>query len=189
MNGLILAGGKSSRMGEDKALLSINGKTLITLSQQLLTTCGCTHVLVNHPKFSNSIKDIYSEKGPTAGIHAALSHEKFDLSSAPLLVSAVDTPFIPQQALDALIVYGLRYQTSVYYQNLYLPTLIYDTSTAKQWLDEVLSDPNSRGPSLRELFRAIRAEKLDNSSSEWININRPSDYARAKAQQSNKETK
>ena len=84
---LILAGGKSSRMGRDKALLSINGQSLLAHMQQLAIDSGAAEVLVsrNQPGFIN---DTEHQAGPLAGILAALAH----CTTSQLLVLPVDTP-------------------------------------------------------------------------------------------------
>ncbi|GLR69372.1 molybdenum cofactor guanylyltransferase [Agaribacter marinus] len=185
MKGLILAGGKSSRMGEDKALLDINGLSFIEHTKRLLLSCACEDVLINHNTLTNCIPDIHTDKGPTSGIHAALSWLEKDMSTTPLLVSAVDTPFMPSSALQQLIEYGQTHKTSCYYGNLYLPVFIYDTENALNWLNTILPPKNAKGPSLRMLYNAIEAKKLDNSCGDWININQPSDYQVARRQAQN----
>src|SRR6202795_3081068 len=88
--GFILTGGKSSRMGVDKAFLEFRGLTL--LARALATMRGvCDEVTIvgNVAKFASygsAVEDLYPGCGPLAGIHAAL------LSSAAEwnLVMAVD---------------------------------------------------------------------------------------------------
>jgi molybdopterin-guanine dinucleotide biosynthesis protein A len=81
---IILAGGKSSRMGQNKALLMINGKSLIeNICESLLEVGETIHIVVanlhDHPYLFLTksypivfIQDEYQGKGPLAGIHAGL---------------------------------------------------------------------------------------------------------------------
>jgi molybdopterin-guanine dinucleotide biosynthesis protein A len=78
--GILLAGGKSSRMGTNKALLPVQG---IPLIERIVKTMRfyCREIIVvtddvsTFPFLSNVkfVSDIYPGKGPLAGIHAGLS--------------------------------------------------------------------------------------------------------------------
>jgi molybdenum cofactor guanylyltransferase len=93
----ILAGGKSSRMGEDKAFLRLGGRTLLEIAQGLAAeVCSNIVVVGDRARFGPAaIEDIYPGSGPLGGIHAALSATKSDLN----LVVAVDTPFLEPKFL------------------------------------------------------------------------------------------
>jgi len=94
VTGFVLAGGKSSRMGTDKALLSLNGVSLLQQTKAILErVCEKAFILGSRQLYSaygECCEDIYANCGPLSGIHAALLN-----SSTPYsLVTAVDTPFI-----------------------------------------------------------------------------------------------
>ncbi|ADU31572.1 molybdenum cofactor guanylyltransferase [Evansella cellulosilytica] len=78
LTGVILAGGRSRRMGKDKALLKVSGKTTIERITNIVTkTCQKTLIISNDIdkyQFLNKkiVKDMYVGKGPLAGIHAGL---------------------------------------------------------------------------------------------------------------------
>lgn len=93
----ILAGGKSSRMGEDKAFLRLNGKTLLEIAQELVSgVCEKVFVVGDRARFGpEAIEDIFPDSGPLGGIHAALTATKSDLN----LAIAVDTPFLEPKFL------------------------------------------------------------------------------------------
>ena len=69
--GLVLAGGRSRRMGQDKALMRYQGKPLFEHAAALLNEAGCKQVLIsrNQPGY---LTDIIVDAGPLAGVHAAL---------------------------------------------------------------------------------------------------------------------
>jgi molybdenum cofactor guanylyltransferase len=103
VTGFVLAGGKSSRMGVNKALLALNGSTLIEKGQAILR-CVCTRVCIVgarelYSKYGECIEDVYPGCGPLAGIHAALLNSQTSHS----VVTAVDTPFLDVQFLDFLV--------------------------------------------------------------------------------------
>lgn len=92
---VILAGGKSSRMGGDKAFLEIGGQTLLARQIQLAREIGAAEVFISGRAgvdYSASggrvLLDNFPDAGPLAGIERAL-----DAASSPLLlVLAVDLP-------------------------------------------------------------------------------------------------
>jgi molybdopterin-guanine dinucleotide biosynthesis protein A len=101
--GFLLAGGKSSRMGADKAFLEFRGGTLL---ERALAVIGhvCPRVaMVGDPaQLSNYgfvVADVYLGCGPLAGIHAALLHSSAELN----LMLAVDMPFISEGLLLYLL--------------------------------------------------------------------------------------
>lgn len=99
----MLAGGKSSRMGTDKAFLELQGETLLFRALQLVR--GVTadlHIVGAREKFGRFgpvVEDLYSDRGPLGGIHAALSASTKDLN----LILAVDLPQIEAAFLEYLI--------------------------------------------------------------------------------------
>ncbi len=93
----ILAGGKSSRMGEDKAFLQLGGKSLLDIaSETAASVCGSVIIVGDRGRFgSDAIEDVYPDSGPLGGIHAALASSRLDLN----LVLAVDMPFVEPKFL------------------------------------------------------------------------------------------
>lgn len=96
---VILAGGKSSRMGRDKAFVDINGQSLLSRQIKLAYEVGATEVFisgregVDYSEFGcRVLEDMFQNAGPRAGIERALGAS----ASALLLVLAVDMP-----AMDA----------------------------------------------------------------------------------------
>ncbi len=106
MKGLVLVGGKSRRMGQDKALLTLQGATMITHAANLLKSCHL-EVFVSCNK---SQKDIFQSEysliidqfdniGPIGGIYSALNHDQ----NCDWLVMACDMPKIDKPAIELLI--------------------------------------------------------------------------------------
>jgi molybdopterin-guanine dinucleotide biosynthesis protein A len=99
----VLAGGRSSRMGRDKAFLQLGGRTLLSLA---LNAAGAVapnvRIVGSAAKFAAFgpvVEDMYPERGPLAGIHAALASSATDLN----LIIAVDLPFLHPSLLQYLI--------------------------------------------------------------------------------------
>jgi len=105
-SGAILAGGASSRMGANKALLQIHGEPLISRVAKTLSACPAVAeilLITNNPsdyEFLHlpSFPDRQPGKGPLGGIYTALSHAKF----SRVLVVACDMPLITPALLDHL---------------------------------------------------------------------------------------
>ena len=102
INAFVLAGGKSSRMGVDKAFIELNGQTLLARVLGLAATVGMrVWILGGREKFAAFgpvIEDEFPDHGPLAGIHAALQSSDRDLN----LILAVDMPFVERGFLEYL---------------------------------------------------------------------------------------
>lgn len=92
---VILAGGKSSRMGRDKALLEVHGQPLLARQIRLARESGADEVFISKHVDSDYsafgvhvLRDNFQNAGPLAGIETALGKS----SSPLLLVLAVDMP-------------------------------------------------------------------------------------------------
>lgn len=104
MKGLILAGGSGSRLGTNKAFISVHGEPQVNyLIKQFRKLSIPAFVGVRSDKLSefrefSIIEDDPNIKGPLASIAAAFKHE-----SGPWLVVAVDMPFINENVIKYLI--------------------------------------------------------------------------------------
>ncbi|HJV46187.1 MAG TPA: molybdenum cofactor guanylyltransferase [Bacillota bacterium] len=93
---IILAGGKSSRMGTNKALLPVEGKANIEKILDTLAPSFSHIVLVTNDQDTYSwlnvpmTSDVYPGQGPLAGIHAGLLASLAEVN----LVVACDMPFV-----------------------------------------------------------------------------------------------
>jgi molybdopterin-guanine dinucleotide biosynthesis protein A len=107
IKGLVLAGGQSSRMGEDKAALEIAGVTLLERAVQLLQAqLDDVYVSVRSSQRHDSLRsrfnligDSYEDCGPAAGILAA--HQAFP--DCAWFVVACDMPLLDQNVIAGVI--------------------------------------------------------------------------------------
>jgi molybdenum cofactor guanylyltransferase len=99
----IIAGGRSSRMGMDKAFLTFSGQTLVERALGVANLVSPHVTIVGDPakfsKYGTVIEDFYRNAGPLAGIHAALAHSSAELN----LMLAVDMPFVSRTLLEFLL--------------------------------------------------------------------------------------
>jgi molybdopterin-guanine dinucleotide biosynthesis protein A len=98
----ILAGGKSARMGSDKAFLELGGRPLIQHAVDLARALTPQVKIVGHGvkfhRFADVLPDLYPDHGPLGGIHAALRASGTDLN----LILGVDMPFLSSEFLRFL---------------------------------------------------------------------------------------
>lgn len=109
ISAVILAGGKNSRMGEDKAFIEINGAILIQKTvAQLKRVFKEVVIVTNSPgeyelykKHALIITDIIKNKGPLSGIYSALCQ----VSRESVFFVACDMPFLHNDMIERLLVY------------------------------------------------------------------------------------
>ena len=107
LRGLVLAGGRSTRMGRDKAVLAYHGRDQLQVAFELLDeVAGPNFVSVRADQTSDPLRARYAQVidgtlgvGPVAGILAALRTRP----AAAWLVLACDLPFLDASTLWALI--------------------------------------------------------------------------------------
>ncbi len=109
VTGYVLAGGASSRMGRDKAFLSLENRTLVQIAlAKLSELCSEVAILCGPATeagrvlalqcFARTVADAdHLRQGPAAGIAAALA----DADTPWVLVLAVDQPFLPVMLLGS----------------------------------------------------------------------------------------
>ena len=109
MAGFVLAGGKSSRMGRDKALLEIDGEPLIARAMRLVNSVlGEAVVIASAPGYEalglKIVTDDFPGYGPLGGIATALH-----VSTKPWnLVIACDLPYLTEPWLEYLVQRALK---------------------------------------------------------------------------------
>jgi molybdopterin-guanine dinucleotide biosynthesis protein A len=104
----IQAGGKSSRMGQDKSFVLFNGRPLIEVVLDSVRGLGEETLLVTNKPADYAhlglpmVGDIYPDHGPLGGIHTAIHHAAYPHT----LVVACDMPWLNRDLLAYMV--GLR---------------------------------------------------------------------------------
>jgi molybdenum cofactor guanylyltransferase len=113
VTGFVLAGGKSSRMGQDKAFLQLERRTLLAhaleLAQAVTENAWIVGSAEKFGAFGSVLEDRYPGCGPLAGIQAALAATLTELN----LITAVDMPFLELDFLKYLIAQARENQAVV----------------------------------------------------------------------------
>ncbi len=103
MTAYVLAGGKSTRMGRDKAFVVLDGRTLLArmldLASLVAPDVRIVGDAVKFAPFAPVVEDVFRDCGPLGGVHAALRSSQTDLN----VILAVDVPFVSLALLQYLI--------------------------------------------------------------------------------------
>jgi len=104
--GFVLAGGESSRMGRDKALTKLAGKTLVSHALRVLRSAGLQGSIAGSrsglERFAAVVPDEASGFGPLGGVCSALAHA----SSEWVVFITIDLPLIPPSLIRFLILHA-----------------------------------------------------------------------------------
>jgi molybdopterin-guanine dinucleotide biosynthesis protein A len=205
--GVILAGGLSSRMGQDKAKLQrtlsspVQGsqcsQSMLDFSQQLLRDAGITHTLISGD--NHQIPDMIKNAGPVGGIFSVLNHYPEQLQPRALMIIPVDLPLMTSQHLAKLKLTGelsqkasffSDYQQRIHHLPLYLPNNVYlQTFLAQTFTKQNLASMSSvdsskkSGPSVKALLANIPRVSVPNSDKRVLfNSNTPAQWQQAQQQ-------
>ncbi len=177
VSAILLAGGRSSRMGREKAELLFHGERLVQHQADKLRSVGVSDLLlsgyagpVDGTRF---VPDRFPHCGPMSGIHAGLLAAEHDAA----LVLAVDTPLVPPALLEELLRVHREGITVVSCGGKWEPLIgVYDKAAAAA-CEELLQ---GEGYSLRRLFRMVPFSVLEYGGDPLLlmNCNTPEDYER-----------
>ena len=165
VTGLLLAGGQSSRMGQNKALLHWQGQPLYRHMLQLMRDAGLSRLELSGTLTEQSIPDRYPDQGPLGGIDACVAAGK---AGDGLLIVPVDMPLLKPVILTELITAGSNAGIACCYENSSLPLFIPVDQPLEQALDFCFSSPHRRDRSIRMLLKQ-RGELLRLASCPEIN--------------------
>lgn len=162
--GVVLAGGRSSRMGENKALLDYKGRPLIDFMCDLLHKTGVSDVYIGGdlPGY-DAIPDKTPYDGPAVAIKNIM--ERLPGYKGVLFVP-VDMPFLSPDILCAL----LRHDGGAHYEGWPLP--LYLASDEKP----------GAGASVRQMLSAMNVKTLPLSGHDkdmFLNLNTPEEWKEA----------
>ena len=193
--GLILAGGKSSRMGTDKSLLTLpnSQQSLLEHCQKQLTRVCNNNVFISGSQHEQGIPDVIPHCGPLSGIHGVLTHiEIYHGNITELLVVAVDMPNLCPKDIDYLLKMGRNSRSLCCFENCFLPLYIplsvnvtqYLATVLKHQPDEALKQPKHRQYSVKVMLdslQCLQVQPLENT--QLNNINTPLQWQQHCAEQ------
>lgn len=100
--GVILAGGKNSRMGRNKAFLELNEKPFIEIAIEVFKNFDEVIVISNNEELYSKYNvkvynDIVKNIGPIGGIYTALEYAKYDIVTV-----ACDMPYLNSEIVERI---------------------------------------------------------------------------------------
>ena len=187
---IILAGGRSSRMGSDKALLKVQQQCILLEHMiNLALSCGAADLIVSRsPELRNDslkqivfVDDEYQHQGPLAGLHACLPR----CQQNRVLVLPVDMPALSEDMLRVL----LDSSTSACFKDYELPFLIVTNSVQREtlirFITQQLESPKSRC-SIRGMLNYLQVDELPITDEvRMLNTNSPEQWQQFLALQKN----
>lgn len=174
--GVVLAGGKSSRMGENKALLNNNGVRLVDHMSAILFALKppIKGIIVSGTVPGTScMPDQYHELGPVGGIATIMQNIRRDIFSY-LLIIPVDMPLLKESMLEKLI-YKMSvhpYIEAIHFKGFELPLLIKISNPLTNFINMAIETPSRR--SIRWLINQLTKVELETTEDEpkcFVNIN------------------
>ncbi|PCI52671.1 MAG: molybdopterin biosynthesis protein [Gammaproteobacteria bacterium] len=189
--GVVLAGGLSSRMGQDKAKLLRNNTDMLNFSKQLLIDSGISNIVVSGDQYD--IPDKIKQSGPVGGIYSVLSN--FPQAKA-LLILPVDLPFMTTKALANLRLKGELSQKATYFEGHSIPLYLPNNSYVELFLSTVFSSSvrvnitkptakttNKSGPSIKALLQQVPHHAIQcHDNKALFNTNTPEQWQQAMKQ-------
>lgn len=178
---LLLAGGKSARMGKNKAELLFEGKTFLEIMLEKARQLGIEKFYISgycSPREEVvTVWDHYEDRGPLGGLHACMK----SMDTPYCLVLPVDAPKLPQSILEALLIRHENRQN----ENV----LIWEHGVRQEPLIAVY--PVAMADTIKELIREHSAPvfraldtwgydryRLEMEEEQIINVNTPEAYRR-----------
>jgi molybdenum cofactor guanylyltransferase len=175
---VILAGGKSSRMGQDKSLLRVNGTPLIRhIYEQLAQRFDEILISTNEPEkhaFLNAttVPDRVPGKGPLMGIASAVEAARHEC----VFVTACDIPVVDLDTVARMLVLAKDYDCVIPMSSVgHEPLFAVYRKSAVPAMHRVLEGGERR---ISAVFPRIRTRFVDLGDAPWYrNLNTRDDVA------------
>lgn len=186
--GIVLAGGKSTRMGTNKALLPLGKETMLaTVVAALRPLFSDIIVVTNTPELYRDLKarlvpDVIPGRGPLSGFHAGLLASTYRYN----FIVACDMPFLQPSFIMYLLEQAPGYDVVVPRRGEYLQPLhaVYSRHCLKA-IEDCLIEGKYKAFAFypRVKVRYVDVDRLVGSNDPekiFFNINTPDDLARAR---------
>lgn len=179
--GIILAGGKSARMGQDKALLKLEGMTLLQRQYRMLEKLlGSGNVFVSGKRSEfPHVEDLEPNLGPVEGVRSVGRSLVQSHGVSSVFVVPVDMPFITDAGFRRLVVHPGR-QDITKFKGQQFPIVINDLNRILGAIEAIRKKNetcSAGGYSFKHLFEEVRVEEIPAEPAEFFtNINYPEDW-------------
>lgn len=190
IEGFILVGGASSRMGRDKALLTLRGRSFVErIAAALAAIAGRVNLVgaknVDYSLKLGNVPDVYEGWGALGGLHAALTACRAQWTA----IVACDLPFVTSELFARLAALSEDSEAVVPVQQdgrLQPLCALYRTAVCREHARRMIEEGERRPRALVRMVRSrlVRWEELSDLRDAQLffeNVNTPKDYAGARS--------
>ncbi|MFZ9585671.1 MAG: molybdenum cofactor guanylyltransferase [Pseudohongiellaceae bacterium] len=182
--GVVLAGGRSSRMGRDKAELPWQGQTLLDHTLALLARLQPVCLRVSGRAHALGIADLHPLSGPPGAVLSVLEwlHARGELDGRALLLLPVDMPLLQEATLQRLLA-AVRPGRAACFRQQVFPCVLPASPALLHHLRALFAEGSTPGGrrSLRALLTFSAVLEVDEAGvdpAEFSNVNTPEDWQR-----------
>lgn len=186
VTGIILAGGKSSRMGAEKGLQLLCGKPLISYAVEALKGL-CSEIIISSSSNAYAgfgfkiVADEFPGIGPMGGIYSSLKQS----TTTQNLVLSCDLPFVTTELMAYILKQGKNFEVAVPWEGEkhYEPLCGFYNKSVLDKMNSFIEKGNYKLP---DLFEQVRINSLLIGSAHdfyhdnlFMNVNSKHDLAQA----------
>jgi molybdenum cofactor guanylyltransferase len=178
----VLAGGRSSRMGQDKSQLLLHGQTLLERAILLLRGIGADVLLVSGGHGHDHVPDLLPECGPAGAVYSLLDRirERHGLDGSPLLLIPVDMPLLTEGTIRHLLDVSATVQCCHYAGEVF-PCVLKTTPDLWMHLCALFTGGTGfgSGHSMNAILNRVGATEIpspEHGNVEFRNVNTPEEW-------------
>jgi molybdopterin-guanine dinucleotide biosynthesis protein A len=171
--GVVLCGGRSSRMGTDKSHLEYDGLPLYEHMRRTLRLAGIEHVFLSG---LDGIQDVLPGRGPLGGMHACMHAMAGQFSHA--LFVPTDMPLLTAAQIRKLAWHNSDAEALYYLEQVFPLRLSLSPQTRGKLTLQLMTEIESRR-SIKNFIRSLQTDSLLTGQSDlesFININTPQEW-------------
>lgn len=178
----MLAGGLSTRMGQDKAKLKLANQTTLSCAVTMLEGLQLDRVVVSGQyQDYPSIVDIHENLGPLGGIYSCVAalQDKCDA----IFVLPVDMPLLTLYECQQLLMSFKISPQGVYFEQFTFPMILPLNNHLHNYLTEMMSSTQKKHRSLYRLIKTLNIQAITEDKSNnfrFQNTNTPEEWAKCK---------
>ena len=181
---VILAGGNSRRMGQDKMMLKLGDDSVLqSIINRFSVGFEKVYVSVADPEkypeiLEEKIVDYFSNIGPLAGLHSALKKIESDSCVNGIFLTAADLPFVTPEDAKKVIERAEGYDICVPIDNRgrYEPLFAYYSKEILPKLQEFLDSGEKKVINFYPKVKITTVEVSEFDRKHFYNLNFPEDY-------------
>jgi molybdopterin-guanine dinucleotide biosynthesis protein A len=171
--GVVLCGGRSSRMGMDKSRLEYGGLMLYEHMRHTLRLAGIENVFLSGP---DGIQDVLPDRGPLGGMHACMHAMAGQFSHA--LFVPTDMPLLTAEQIRKLAWHDSDAEALYYLEQTFPLKLSLSPQTRGKLTLQLMTETGS-GRSIKNFIRSLQRDSLPTGQSNqasFTNINTPQEW-------------